>query len=478
MTHPHLTRRHVLATASAGVAAAAVAGAPAPAGAAAPSRNSFKGRPDELLIRGGYVITMDSGLGDLERADVHIKKGNIVAVAAGIKAPGARVINAADSIVMPGFVETHYHMWNSIWRGMANDAGEYFRLQAIANFYTPEDHYNAVKFAALDLLNQGITTCHNWAHGVRSYDDAQAEMSALRDSGIRAKHSYLAAIKGALTSRADLERAQAWMAEHGEGRLGLGMLTEGASGLDGPLPAGAVPTQVALARELGLRPITDHGGGFATPDVAGPEFMLTHAAVVSDAQLAFLKAKDVKVSFSPHIDPMIAAGYPQIYRMIKGGIPPENISVSVDVTAQTHADPFSLIRSVVNAGRVQQKAAGDTGPSVLTYRDALRMGTIHGANVLGLAGITGSLVPGKRADVITVRTDMMNMLPAGQVNRAWQLVQNAQSANVDTVVVDGIVRKVGGELVGVDPRELAETAAASIARIRARAGLAPIDTTR
>ena len=172
--------------------------------------------PDELLLKGGYVLTMDPEIGDLAVGDVLVRDGQIIEIGTSLVAPEAEIIDASDMVIMPGFVETHWHMWNSSWRGMANDAAEYFRFSGVlAPHYTVEDHYIAVRYAALDALNAGITTVHNWAHGIRGFEDVQAEMRALVDTGIRAKMGYMAAVQGQATPAEDLIRARNWINENG-----------------------------------------------------------------------------------------------------------------------------------------------------------------------------------------------------------------------------------------------------------------------
>ena len=175
---------------------------------------------------------------------------------------------------------------------------------------------------------------------------------------------------------------------------------------------------------------------------------------------------------------MIGAGLPPIHPLLAGGVPLENISFTVDVTAQTPADPFEMLRTLVNAGRIQQIGNTNLGAIAqanpewqFSYRDALEFGTLSGANVLGIADQIGSLTPGKRADVIVIRTDDINMLPAPNTDPTMQLIQHGQPANVDTVFIDGQLRKQAGKLVGVDVRKVVADAAAAQAALRARAGL-------
>lgn len=433
--------------------------------------------PDEILLKGGYVLTMDAAIGDLTVGDVLIRGNQIIEVGSSIESSAAQVIDASDMVIMPGFVETHWHMWNSSWRGMADDAAEYFRFSGVlAPHYTIEDHYTAVRYAALDALNAGITTVHNWSHGIRGFDDVQAEMQALVDTGIRAKMGYLAFIQGVATTEADLNRALQWINDNSQGRIGLGLLVEGGT-------PDQYEAAVALGRSLGLRPITDHGGGLARPDLAADEFVVTHGTGLTSEAIQIIEQNNIKVALSPLIDPMIGGGLSPTYPLIVGGVPLENISFSVDVSAQTPVDPFASLRAIVNAGRIQQTQANDASQNsgfmnvptasgwAFTYRDALFVGTYGGANVLGLQDQIGSLTPGKRADVIMVRTDVLNMLPLDDVNMPFQLVQHGLPANIDTVIVDGQIKKRNGALVNINLEEVIAETAASQAAIRERAGV-------
>src|SRR5215475_3003521 len=135
------------------------------------------------LVRNGAVITVDPSLGVLPRADVLVRNGRIEAVGPDLNAGGAEVIDATDMIVMPGFVDTHYHMWSAIGRNYIGDGGfGYFPAKnATSQLYQAEDFYNSVMLGLVELANAGITTVHNWSHNTRTPAHADAELRAHRD---------------------------------------------------------------------------------------------------------------------------------------------------------------------------------------------------------------------------------------------------------------------------------------------------------
>ncbi len=200
----NVTRRGLLGGAAATVAAGAVATAPAAAG----GRHHDSGPPGrgEYLIRDGYVLSMDTAIGDLPRADVHVKNGRIVAVGERLRAHGAAVIDARDKIVMPGLVDTHWHLWNSSMRafmvsGPADRA--YFNVtNVLGPHFTPIDTYRATRLALAEGIAAGITTVHDWCHNVRTPDFADASLRALREAGVRGRFSYGWAQQGRLTIQA------------------------------------------------------------------------------------------------------------------------------------------------------------------------------------------------------------------------------------------------------------------------------------
>ncbi len=145
---------------------AGLLGATAMGGLAAPAliRPSFAQGAAPLLPRGNYlikngaVITVDAA-GVLPRADVHVNNGRIEAVGPDLNVAGAETIDATDMIVMPGFIDTHYHMWSALGRNFVGDGFGYFPAKnATSKLYTAEDFYASVMLGLVELANAGITT--------------------------------------------------------------------------------------------------------------------------------------------------------------------------------------------------------------------------------------------------------------------------------------------------------------------------------
>ncbi|WCT79225.1 amidohydrolase family protein [Novosphingobium humi] len=439
---------------------------------------------EDLLLKGGHVLTMDPGIGDLPKGDVLILDGEIAQVAPGIDRSDIRVIDATGMVVQPGFVETHWHMWNSLWRGLAHEAAGYFGLHRLAMAYTAEDHYLAVGYAAAEAIAAGVTTCHNWSNALRGPEDAVCQAQALADVGIRARFGYghLTGMGLGPVDQTVLQNMAACLSDISvDGLIDLGIVCHDANHLR---------TEVEAARALGLRTIAPHADLSGAIDLLGPEFIFTHGPGTPDAFLQLLAAKRVKIGLCPATDPLIGAGLPPIMRFLAAGTPFEDIGFSVDVTCQAAADPFAAMRTIMYAARIAQKNGAsfqeiiftpadpaDPANGLMTPRQLLQLATINGARVLGLEERIGSLTPGKRADVILIRTDDGNMLPDPDVNIAFQLVQHAQPANVDTVIVDGRILKSAGRLTGMDHRALARRAAKAQASLRHRGAMPLPDMT-
>jgi len=428
----------------------------------------------EFVLRGAFVLTMDPAQGDIDGGDVHVRDGEIVAVGRDIPAPGIRAIDARAMIALPGFVDTHWHLWNTALRALVRGDDPQHGYFPVTLKYgplcEPDDAEHAVRLGLAEAVAAGITTVHDWSHNVRSEAHARAELRALRASGLRARFSCGWGQDLPLTQPMDLALLTRLRDEWDDAE---GLLTLGAA-VRTPVanPRGAVPIDVLLRecaaiRALGL-PLTMHArpGIVALLDqhgLLGPDLQLIHPQGVSADECARLAATRTHFSCSPVIEvhyAQFARGEIQFRELQDAGVAQ---SLSVDSSAASaNADFFTCMRVLLWSHKQRFGAAVPLPP-----RRLLALATIDGARDLGLDRLTGSLTPGKRADVILVRTTDVNMAPVR--DPAHALVYSAQPSNVDTVIVDGRILLAGGAFTALDRERIVAAADASIRALQARA---------
>jgi cytosine/adenosine deaminase-related metal-dependent hydrolase len=432
---------------------------------------------DEFVIRNAYVMTMEAATGDLAGADVHVKNGAILAVGRGLRAGSAIVIDGRGMIVLPGLVETHSHMWNTLLRSMAGDKREqgYFPTTlALGKAYLPSDMYQGTRLAAVEALNGGITFVHDWCHNIRSPQHAEENLRALRESGIRARFSYGAAQGHPADQTIDLEDLErlwrSWAAYSNGGLLSLGLAWRGVStGATGSVSAAAYRQDFEAARRLGI-PISVHANNrkgsdaialLAREKFLGRDVQVIHATWVSPEEIRALAENGSSVSLSPYTELRIGFGFPPTGELLAAGVP---VGLSVDTTELSgDADMFAIMKAIQNV-----ENARALSEFKLPARRVLELATIEGARSMGMDAGIGSLAPGKRADLIMVNARDLNL--AGLGDPAHLLVEAAQPSNVDTVMVDGRILKRGGRLAAVDTGQIADEATAALAALRKRAG--------
>jgi cytosine/adenosine deaminase-related metal-dependent hydrolase len=427
----------------------------------------------EFTIVNAYVMSMDPTIGDVASGAVHVRNGEIVAVGAEV-APGGERIDGAGMIVMPGLIETHWHMWNTLFRSFAGDKPEEGYFPTVARFgqqMQAGDVYASTRLSAAEAINSGMTFVHSWCHNVRSAAHAEADVRALADTGIRARHSCgwpqgmpdtESAPQGPIESL-----AKDWKSWSNEGLIGLGMAWRGQFRA-GPLKPEVYQPEFDNARKLGL-PITVHVASakravgqiklLHEAKLMGKDVQLIHTLSANEAELDMIKESGASVSVSPGSELRIGYGYPLISEMIAKDIP---LGLSVDTSALTGS---SNLFAMLKLARDSENARAFSEIK-MSARKALELGTIMGARSMGIDDKVGSLKPGKRADLIAISTDALNM---GVVTDPAHLVLEAtEPGNVDTVVVDGRILKRGGKLTALDPRAVVADARTALAGVRER----------
>ncbi|HEU5276553.1 MAG TPA: amidohydrolase family protein, partial [Xanthobacteraceae bacterium] len=427
----------------------------------------------EFTIANAYVMTMDGSLGDIAGASVHVRNGEIVAVGKDI-AGGGQHMEANGMIVMPGLVETHWHMWNTLFRSFAGDKPEEGYFPTVARFgqqMTPDDIFQSTRLSAAEAINSGMTFVHSWCHNVRSTAHAEADVRALAEVGIRARHSCGWPQGMPDTQSADqapLESlAKDWKSWSNEGLIDLGMAWRGQFRA-GPIKPAVYQPEFDNARKLGV-PITVHVASTRkavnqiTPlyqaKLMGKDVQLIHTISANADELDMIRDSGAAVSVSPGTELRTGFGYPHIAEMLAKGIP---LGVSIDTSALTGS---SNLFAVLKLARDSENARAES-EFKMPARKALELGTIGGARSMGIDRKVGSLVPGKRADLIAINTNALNM---GVVTDPAHLVLEATGPdNVDTVVVDGRILKRGGKLTAINPGTVVAEARAALAGVRER----------
>ena len=441
---------------------------------------------DRILIRGGHVLTMDAALGDLPAGDVLVEGDRIAAVAPRVDASDALVLEAGGDLVMPGFVDTHRHTWQTQMRAICADwtLTDYFlgmRL-AISPCYAADDVYVGNHAGALEALDAGVTTILDFSHCNNTPQHADAAIAGLRDAGIRALHCYgffaanpaNPAFPDHAARRADFARiARTYGDGAGLVRIGVALTEVGA------IPWADTVEEIRAARRVDARLVAHTGcvwGSAMTGGVKemhahgllGPEQVHVHCNTLDETEWAHLAHAGAKVSISPETELNMGMGRLAFDACARHGIRP---TLSCDIVSLNSGDLFAQMRlglayerfrrnDVVNqAGRMPDTLA----PSA---REALAWATVNGADACGIESLAGSLRPGKQADVIVVGGSSLASRP--RHDAAGAVVFQASVRDVRTVLVAGHIVKRDGALVGVDlPRVLAG-AEASADRVLAR----------
>ncbi|MGW8375010.1 amidohydrolase family protein [Streptomyces sp. ODS28] len=405
------------------------------------------------LFRNARLLTMDPTLGDFARGDLLVEGERITAVGERLDVPrDAEVVDAEGRIIVPGFVDTHRHLWQGLLRGIgpAHTLQDYFDVvcRTYGPALTPEELYTGQLLSARAALGSGVTTVQDISNIQDTPERSDALVAALRDAGLRAVFAYGNSFPyGMAHGNAlpdDVRRVRSGLLGDDRALVTMALITEGGSD-DGEL------ANAALAKELDLRAARHFFGSFSAArlrDIGAlvPGTTFIHGNGMSAEELALVADTGGNVSVSAPIEMIMGHGYPMTgpARAVEG----LTVTLSADVETTVSGDMFTQMRAAYQAarsaehGQVSQQSqqgrragqgASDAGP--VGVRDILRMATIEGARGLGLDDRTGSLTPGKDADLLVLRADRPDVAP---VHDAYStVVLQMDRSHVDTVLVAG-----------------------------------------
>jgi 5-methylthioadenosine/S-adenosylhomocysteine deaminase len=420
------------------------------------------------LIKCGWLVTLDPGIGEMKGGELLIEGNTIKAAGRNLNASADATIDASDKIVMPGLVNAHMHTWETALRGIGAEwmSADYFKNvhSNLATRYKPEDNYIANLMGALAQIDAGCTTLVDWCHNITSIDHAERAVDGLIDSGIRAVFAHGTAKPIGLETgtpfthvphpRERVEALRKGRLSGDDARVTLAMAILGPDW-------GAwevVEHDIRMAREFDLVSsshtrrredcvVPDGYARMARAGLLGPDHNLVHGTSYDTADLRVVVdsgaslTSTVLVELHHHIGDTMVAAYRE-----QGGAP----SIGIDVELYCSGQMFREMQAALLFARgkeVRNNVMRGNSPLKtipVRSREALEWATINGAKAFRLDSKIGTLTPGKKADIVMLNADDVNMAPVW--DPITSIVEIAGAGNVDTVIIDGVIRKRNGKL--------------------------------
>jgi 5-methylthioadenosine/S-adenosylhomocysteine deaminase len=446
------------------------------------------------LLADGWIITMNPDRDIFQQASLLISGDRIAAIGsrATLQAanPEAEVIDCRDSIIMPGMVNTHTHLFQTLLKGLGDDMvlKKWFTCMTgpSAVALTEEDVFAAALHGCVESVRSGVTSLVDFMYAHPRPGLTAKVIEAFELSGIRGH-----VCRGFLTTGAEhgipaelIETPEAALADarevihryhRPEGRVKVGLAPSMIWALDEKVLRGTR----ALADETGVL-ITTHVAEtdfeisqsqlrFQSSDTEflsdigflGPDVLAVHCVQCSSRDIRALKHHDVRISHNPCSNLYLASGIPPIPEMLAAGL-----TVGLGSDGPASSNNHSLFQAMKTAALMQKGVHRD--PTIITAEKAIEMATIDGARAIGLDHLVGSLEVGKKADVIVIGTDHPAMTPIHHPVSA--LVYSALGHEVTDVFIDGEIVMRNGTLTRVNQRDVLRRSRQAAASLAARTG--------
>jgi cytosine/adenosine deaminase-related metal-dependent hydrolase len=431
---------------------------------------------NRLILRNALVMTMDPQIGDLVTGDVLIEGTKIAAVGPRLNSD-APALDCTGRIVIPGFVNSHHHMFQTALRGYWSDAlsADYFSQsrqgeKAVFHVYTPEDVYWGQYAGALEQINAGTTTVVDTSQCTETPEHTDAAVDGLMASGARVVYAYSARAHGSAPHPtyaypADITRLREayFPGDDQLVTLALGSAVDEANW--------------RLARKLQLpiySHVNDEAAGLHVERLSGLGLAAAwntyiHCTGLAESTWGVIAETGGKISLSNLVEQTLCTGMPGIQHALDHGVSP---TFSTDAVSLGPTDMFSQMRAsyALQRSRAQEReiTEGRGGVEILDTRDVLRMATLEGAKAAHLEDKVGSLTPGKEADIVILNPMMLNTAPLNHA--AGAIVMFMDTSNVESVIVGGRIKKQSGRLVDVDVPAVVSALQRSVDGIMARSG--------
>jgi 5-methylthioadenosine/S-adenosylhomocysteine deaminase len=438
-----------------------------------------------ILIKNGTLVTVDAR-DSVFKGDLLIRDGRIASVGESIDSAD-EVIDASGCAVLPGFVQTHIHLCQTLFRGAADDLPliDWLkkRVWPMEAAHTAESLRASARLGIAEMIRGG-TTC---ALTMETVNHTAEAFRVVEESGFRATIGKCMMDKGEGVPRELHEETESSLRE------AIALLEEWNGRAEGrirycfaPRFAVSCTTELLrevsrLARERGVM-IHTHASENRTEiemveretgmrnvlyldslGLTGADVALAHCVHLDDAEIELLARTRTRVMHCPSSNLKLGSGIARVHEMLERGV-----EVSLGADGAPCNNRLDMLTEMRTAALLQKVSAGT---EALPARRALRMATIDGARALHLDGEIGSLEKGKRADISIINLRRLHTTPSTS-DTVSMIVYAAQSSDVETVLVDGQALMLEGKLLTLDEREVREEADRESALLIERAGLA------
>ncbi|MBM3145064.1 MAG: 5'-deoxyadenosine deaminase [Chloroflexi bacterium] len=439
-----------------------------------------------ILIKNGYLVTMD-GVGNRQYGDILIEGRHIEEIAPKIDAPAEKVIEAANMVVLPGFVQSHIHLCQSLLRGQADDQPLMEWLDTITSLefrHTPETLYASARIGIAEMIKSGTTSVMDM--GTLHHQDSI--FTAIEESGIRAQAGKAMmdltenlppllreSTEDSLEESLDLMRRWHGKAD-GRIRYGFaprwqlwnttGLLKEikqeadahPGVGIHGH--AGEIEYEVeAMIAQTGMRNLVY----LESIGVVGPNVQMAHCIWLDDDEYRVMSETGTHAMHCPCCNTKLGSGIARVPEMLARGI---NVALGSDgAPSNNNLDMFIEMRlaSLIQKYRL--------GAEAMPAEAVLRMATMGGAKAIGMADQIGSLEKGKIADIILLDDGGLSASPLRSFEEddiVKRLVSSYQSGSVRTSIIDGQVVMEDRQLLTMDEAEIIADGKKALADLWAR----------
>ena len=411
----------------------------------------------KTLITNAYVLDMLGDEPDIKKSDILIENNIISKMARDLSDEVVdEKINAKNMVVMPGLVNTHTHLAMSIFRGYKDDRKLMDWLEnaifPVEDKLEPEDIYWNSYLSCLEMIRSGTTTCNDMYFGMNKV------IEAIENTGLRALVAW------SITDdsiRDKVERTREYAKKYNVSGSRIKVVTSPHAPYS--CNPDTIKMCVDLAKELNtslhihlsetldeeetIRDRYDKRGTEYLNDLGVFEVpvILAHGIYISDSDIEILKNIKGGIAHNPISNCKLSSGICDVVKLRRNGI---NVGLGTDgIGSTTTLDMFEEMKTAAYLQKVNTME-----PTSIKAYDILKMATIEGARVLGLDDQIGTLEPGKKADMIFIRTDKLHLCPDNDV--CTNIVYSANGADVDTVMIDGKVIMQNRKTINLDEKEV------------------------